>query len=192
MPERTDGRPVKMVATILRSAVLIGCLVAILAGAFGLVLPTGWSKWRLSMMIASAAGLALLLNWPSRRADSEGRSADDIALMFGFASLVLGIGTVTLIAYALSLKISEERTSTQALVYQLTHPSALAGLLAFVLPVALSGGMGFWLAWRQDRATSRVSMAGAAGRFSCVGLVSAGLVATAVAAAAIYRWLTWG
>ena len=192
MSERTDGRPADRIAALLRSAVLIACLVAILVGAYGLVLPTGWSKWRLSIIIASAGGLALMLGWSSRRAATWGRSADDVALLFGAASMVLGIGAAMLIAYGLALKISEERTSPQALVHQLTHPSVLAGLLAFVLPVALSGGLGLWIAWRRDRATARVSLAGAAGRFSTVGLGIAGLITALVATAAIDRWLMWG
>ncbi len=198
MSERTDARPADRIATLLRSAVLIACLVAILVGACGLVLPTGlvfpagWSEWRLSILIAAAGGLALMLGWPSPRAATRVRSADDVALMFGVASMVLGIGTATLIAYGLVLKISEERTSLQALVHQLTHPSVLAGFLAFILPVALSGGLGLWIAWRRDRATVRVSMAGAAVRFSAVGLGIAGLITAALATAAIYRWLTWG
>jgi hypothetical protein len=192
MSERTDGRLADRVATLLRSAVLIACLMAILVGAYGVVLPTGWSKWRLSILIAAAGGLALMLGWPSRRAATRVRSADDVALMFGVASMVLGIGAAMLIAYGLALKISEERISPQTLIYRLTHPSVLAGLLTFAAPVALSGGLGLWIAWRRGRATGRVSMAGAAGRFSTVGLGIAGLITAAAAAAAIYRWLMWG
>jgi hypothetical protein len=192
MSEGRDSRPADRVAALLRSAVLIACLVAILVGVYGLVLPTGWSKWRLSGLIAAAGGLALVLGWPSRRAATRVRSADEVALMFGVASMILGIGAAMLIAYGIALKISEERTSPQTLIHQLTHPSVLAGLLTFAVPATLSGGLGLWIAWRRDRTTGRVSMAGAAGRFSTVGLGTAGLIATVVATAAIYRWLMWG
>jgi hypothetical protein len=192
MSEGSDGRPADRVATLLRSAVLIACLGAILVGAYGLVLPTGWSVWRLSILIASAGGLALMLSWPSRRAATRVRSADDVALMFGVASMILGIGAALLIAYGLALRISEARTSPQRLIYQLTHPSVLAGLLTFAVPAALLGGFGLWIAWRRDRTTGRVSIAGAAGRFSTVGLGIAGLIAAVVATMAIYRWLMWG
>ena len=192
MPERTDRRTADQIATLLRSAVLIACLVAILVGAYGLVLPNGWSKLQMSILIATAGGLALMLGWSSRPAATRVRSADDVALMFGVASMVLGIGAAMLIAYGLALRISEERTSPRTLIYQLTSPSVLAGLLAFVLPVALSGGLGLWISWRRDRATARNHMAGAAARFSTVGLGIAGLLTAAMATAAIYRWLMWG
>jgi hypothetical protein len=192
MSEGSEGGPADRVATLLRSGLLIACLVAILVGAYGLVLPTGWSEWRLSILIASASGLALMLSRPSRRAATGVRSADDVALMFGVASMVLGIGAAMLIAYGLALRISEARTSPQTLIYRLSHPSVLAWFLAFALPAALSGCLGLWIAGRRDRATGRVSMAGAAGRSSTVGLGIAGLIAAMVATAAVYRWLMWG
>jgi hypothetical protein len=188
----SEGGPADRVATLLRSGLLIACLVAILVGAYGLVFPAGWSAWRQSILIASAGGLALMLSRPSRRAATTVRSADDVALMFGVASMVLGIGAAILIAYALALRISEGRTSPQALFSRLSHPSILAWFLAFALPAALSGCLGLWVAWRRDRATGRVSMAGAAGRSSTVGLGIAGLIAAMVATAAAYRWLMWG
>jgi hypothetical protein len=192
MSERTDGRPADRVAALLRSAVLIACLVAILVGAYGLVFPIGRSEWRMSIMIAAAGGLALMLGWPSRRAATRVGSADDVALMFGVTSMVLGIGAAMLVAYGLALRISEERTGPQTLIYRLSHPSVLAWFLASALPAALTGSIGRWIAWRRDRTTGRVSMAGAAGRFSTVGLWIAVVIATAVATAAIYRWLIWG
>jgi hypothetical protein len=192
MSEGSEGRPADRVATLLRSGLLIACLVAILVGAYGLVFPAGWSAWRQSILIASASGLALMLSRPSRRAATTVRSADDVALMFGVVSMVLGIGAAILIAYALALRISEARTSPQALFYRMSHPSILAWFLAFALPAALSGCLGLWIAWRRDRATGRVSMAGAAGRSSTVGLGIAGLIAAMVATAAVYRWLMWG
>src|SRR5262249_29433164 len=140
MPASTDSRPTNQLGTVLRSAVLIACLVAILVAAYGLMLPTGWSRWRLSTIMASVTGLALMVGLSSRGVSARVRSADDVALMFGVASIVLGLSALMLIAYGLALHISEDRTSPQALVHQLTHPSVLVGLLAFVLPVAISGG----------------------------------------------------
>jgi len=48
------------------------------------------------------------------------------------------------------------------------------------------------IARRRARAAGRVAAASMACRFSAVGLGRTDLIATAAAAAASYRWLTWG
>jgi hypothetical protein len=193
MSDTTDVRPADRVQALLRSAVLLLCLAAILVGCYNLVLPTRWSTWRLSLLISVAGGLALVLGcWPSRRAETRARTADEVALMCGVLSMVLGIAAAMLIAYGTALHISEERISLQALIYRMSHHSHLTALLLFASPAACTGILGLGIARRRGRATGRVSMAKTAIRFSTIGLGLAGLIAATVAAAAIYRWQVWG
>jgi hypothetical protein len=181
-------------AILMRSAVLLAGLAAILFVSYSVVapLPRGWSPWRVPVGIAAAGGMALLLAWPSRRAATKTRTADQFAVMLGAASMIVGIGAAILVSYGISLHIAENRTSTQSLIYQLTHPAAVISVLAIAAPAAISGGLALAIARRRARAAGRVSAAATAVRFSAVGLGCAGLIATAAASAAIYRWLTWG
>jgi hypothetical protein len=194
MVERIPMRAADLAARLTRSAVLLAGLVAILFVAYGSVapLPRGWSHWRVPIVIATAGDLALLLAWPSRRAEARTRTADEIAAMLGTASMIAGLGAAMLVGYGLALNFAENRASTQAFLYQMTHPSALASLLAIAAPAAVSGGLGLGIAWRRARTAGTVSAAGMARRFSAVGLVCAGLIVASAAAAAIYRWVTWG
>ena len=188
---RIDGRPVERALAVMRPAVLTACLGAMLVAAYGLVLHKRWSTQALPYLIA-ACGLALVMGRWSRRSATRVRSADEVALMFGAASMILGLGAAMLIGYGLTLQISEATTRLQTLAYERTRPSDLVWSLAFAAPAALSGGLGLWIARRRDRAAGKASLAATAARFSAVGLGSAGLIATLVAVAAVVRWLTWG
>lgn len=192
MMEPTDPGGTHRIASLLRSAVLMACLVAILVGACDLMLPTGWSAWQSAILIATAGGLAMVLGRPGRRAASTARPGGRLALLFGATSLVLGIGAAILIAYSLFLRISEERTSPQTLVHRLHYTALAQTLMMFVLPVAVSGGLGLWIAGRREPSTARTSLVAAARRFSTVGLWIAGLITVALAVAVFYRWLMWG
>ncbi len=193
----SDGigvRAADRAARLFRAGVLLAGLAAILFVSYGLVapMPPGWLWWRLPVGIAAAGGLALLLAWPSRRADAKTRTVDEAAAMLGAASMILGIGAAMLMAYGLVLNFTEERVSTQTLLYRLTHPSILVSLLIFAAPAAIAGGLGLGMARRRARAAGRVSAAATAVRFSIVGLACAGLIAALGVTAVIYRWLTWG
>ncbi|WP_406698663.1 hypothetical protein V5E97_07225 [Singulisphaera sp. Ch08] len=192
MSDTTGDRLADRIQALLRSAVLLFCLAAILVGCYTLVLPTRWSTWGRSILLSGAGGLALMLGWPSRRADIRSRTADEIALMWGVLSMVLGIAAAMLIAYGVALQITEERVSPQTLIYRMTHPSQLVALLQFASPAACTGIIGLGIARRRGRAAGRVTMAKSAARFSTIGLGLAALIAATVAAAALYRWQVWG
>jgi hypothetical protein len=192
--ERTEVRAADRAARLFRSAVLIAGLAGILLVSYDLAvpLPPPWSAWRLPTAIATAGGLVLVLAWPTRREAMRARTAEEVALMLGVASTILGIAAAMLVAYGMALHFAEDRVSTQSLIYRLTHPWVLASILTLAAPAALSGGLGWEIARRRARAAGRVSAAGLAFRFSALGLGCAGLIASLAAAAAIYRWLTWG
>jgi hypothetical protein len=195
MSERIDVRAADRAAMLMRSTVLLAGLAAILFVSYGLAapLPPGWLAWRLPIGIATAGGLSLLLAWPSRRAATKTRTADEAAVMLGAASMIVGIGAAMLIAIGLTLNVAENRTfTTQALIYQLTHPSVVISVLVLAAPSAITGGLGLAIARRRARAAGRGAVAATAVRFSDVGLACAGLIAATAGMAAIYRWLTWG
>jgi hypothetical protein len=194
MSDRTDARVADRAEGLVRSAVLLAGLAAILFVSYGLVapLPPRWTQWRLPIAIAAAGGLALLLAWPSRRAVMRARTIDGVAAMLGVASTVLGIGAAMLVAYGLVLNFSEERISTQTLLYRLTHPSILVSLLIIAAPAAISGGLALAISRRRARTAGRISAAATAVRFSIIGLGCVGLIAATGATAVIFRWLTWG
>ncbi len=194
MTERTGIRPTDWATSLIRSAMLMAGLAVILLVAYDAVVPrsSGLSHWRAPLLIASVGGLAVLLAWPSQSAEARSRTIDGIAMMFGAVSLVLGIGAVMLIGYGLGLHISEKRISSQALIYQLTRPSDLRFILNYSAAVALPGVIGLWLALRRGREAVTVSVAGAARRYSIVGLGLAGLIGAGVSFALVYRWITWG
>lgn len=179
-------------STLLRSALLMGCLAAILVGAYGLVLPTGWAERPLWILVATAGGLVLVMGLKSRRSTGRIRSVGDVALVFGIASMVLSVGAAMLIACAITLNITEDQASRLSVIHRMTQPSALIQILVFAMPGALSGCLGLWIARRREPSSSRGHMTGAARRFSTIGLAVACLIAAAVGAAAFYRWLTWG
>jgi hypothetical protein len=193
MSEAIEVRAADRAARFFRACVLLAGLAAILFVSYGLVapMPPGWLRWRLPVGIAAACGLALLLAWPSRRAAAKTRTADEVAAMLGAASMILGIGAAMLVAYGLVLHFTEERVSTQTLLYRLTHPSVLVTLLIFAAPAAITGGLGLGMARRRARAAGRVSAAATAVRFSIVGLACVALIAATGATAITYRWLTW-
>jgi hypothetical protein len=194
MSDGTGVRAADRAAGLLRSAVLLAGLAAILLVSYGIVapLPPAWSWWRLPIGIAAGGGLALLLLWPSRRAATKTRTFDEVTRMLGVASAVLGIGAAMLVAYGLVLTFTEERFSAQTQLYRLTHPSVLVSLLIIAAPAAITGALALVVARRRARAAGRVSAAATAVRFSIVGLACVGLLAAIGASAVIYRWLTWG
>ncbi len=181
-------------AMLMRSAVLLAGLAAIVFVSYGLVGPLRfrWLHWRLPIAIATAGGLALLLAWPSRRAEARTRTADGVAAMLGTASMIVGLGAAMLVAYGLALNFAENRDSTQAFVYQMTHPAVVFSCLVIAAPAAVTGILGLAIGRRRGQAAGRVSAAGIAIRFSAIGLGCAGLIVALAAAAAIYRWVTWG
>jgi hypothetical protein len=218
MVERIAVRAADRAARLMRSAVLLASLAAILFVSYGQVapLPRGWSHWRLPIAIATAGVLALLIAWPSRRADARTRTADDVAAMLGAASMIVGIGAAMLIAIGLTMNVQDNRLTNQSLVYQLTGPSGRGGpairgrltnqsliyqltgpgfviaCLLMAAPAAISGGLGLAIARRRGRVAGRVSTTGIALRFSAIGLGCVGLIVAFAAAALIYRWVTWG
>ena len=194
MSDGTGVRAADRAAGLLRSAVLLAGLAAILFVSYGIVapLPPAWAWWRLPIGIGAGGGLALLLLWPSRRAATKSRTFDEVTRMLGVASAVLGIGAAMLVAYGLVLNFTEERFSAQTQLYRLTHPSVLVSLLIIAAPAAITGVLAVIIARRRARPAGRVSAAATAVRFSIVGLVCAGLIAATAATAALYRWLTWG
>jgi hypothetical protein len=194
MVGRMAVRAADQVARLSRLAVLLAGLAAILFISYGLVVPVpfGWSHWILPIVIATAGGLALLLAWPSRRAEARTRTADEIAAMLGAASMIVGLGAAMVVAYGLAWTVADNRFTTQEFLYRMTHPAAVTSLLAIATPAAVLGGLGLAMAWRRARVAGTVSAAGMARRFSAVGLVCSGLIVALAAAAAIYRWVTWG
>ena len=140
----------------------------------------------------TAGGLALLLAWPSRREATKARTVDEVAVMLGLASTVLGTGAAMLVVMGIALGVAENRRSVLSLVYQLTHPAVLLSCATFALPAVIVGAVGIALARRRARAAGRTSAAAMAYRFSAVGIGCAGLIAATAFGAAIYRWLTWG
>jgi hypothetical protein len=194
MVERTAVRAADRAARLMRSAMLLAGLAAILFVSYGLVapLPFGLSYWRLPIGIATAGGLVLLVAWPSRREGERTRTADDLAAMLGLASMILGTGAAMLVASGVALNIAENRHTTQAFLYQMTHPAVVVSLLVIAAPPATFGVLGLAIARRRGRAAGRVSAAGVASRFSAIGLACAGVIVAFASAVAIYRWVTWG
>jgi hypothetical protein len=194
MVERTAMWAADGAASLLRTAVLLAGLAAILFVSYGQVapLPRGLSHWRLPIGISTAGGLTLLLAWPSRRAGARTRTADEVAAMLGVASAIVGIGAAMLIAIGVSFNVADNRQTTQAFIYQMTHPAVVISILTIAAPAAISGGLGLAIARRRARAAGRFSAAGVAVRFSIIGLGCAGVIVAFTAAVAIYRWVTWG
>ena len=83
--------------------------------------------------------------------------------MLGAASMIVGIGAAILVAYGIALHISEDRITTQSLVYQLTHPSVVVSALTIAAPAAVSGGLALAIA-RRTRSCGRASLGGSDGR----------------------------
>ncbi len=181
-------------ASLIRPAVLLAGLAAILLVSYGQMvpLPRGLSYWRLPIGLATAGGLALLLAWPSHRAGVRARTVDDVAAMLGVASTIVGIGAAILVTVGLSLNFAENRQTTQSFVYQMTNPAVAFSLLAIAVPAAISGALGLAIGRRHVRIAGRVSAAGVAVRFSIIGLGCAAVIGALAAALAIYRWVTWG
>jgi hypothetical protein len=194
MAERIAMRAADRAASLVRTAVLLAGLAAILFVSYGQVapLPHGLSLWRLPIGIATAGGLALLVAWPARRAGGRTRTADEVIAMLGVASAIVGIGAAILVAFGVTLNFAENRETTQAFIYRMTRPAMVVSLLAIAAPAAILGALGLAIARRRARAAGRVSAAGVAVRFSIIGLGCAGVIVAFAAAVAIYRWVTWG
>jgi hypothetical protein len=194
MSEATGVRMADRAARLMRLAVLMAALAGILLVSYGLAvpLPPRWSAWRVPVAMTTVGCLALLLVWPSQRAATKARTADEVAVMLGLASMIVGIAAAMLVAYGVVLHVSEDRASTQSLIYRLTDPWVLIAILTMAAPAVILGGLGLAIARRRARVDGRVSAAGMAFRFSAVGLACAALIASFAAAAATYRWLIWG
>jgi hypothetical protein len=194
MPDAIDSPVPGRATTLIRSAVLAAALAAILFVSYGVLapLPAGAREWRLPIAVAAAGGLALVTAWPYRRPATRARTADEVAVMLGLASTILGIGAAILVVTGITLGVLENRSTTQSLVHRLTHRSVLISCVAFASPAVITGALGLAIARRRAGSGKRVSAAAMAFRFSAVGLGCAGLIAATAAGAAIYRWLTWG
>jgi hypothetical protein len=194
MVERITVRAVDRAARLTRTAVLAAALAAILFVAYGSVLGVSpaWSAWRLPVGIGAAGGLLLSLAWSFRRTEARATSADQVAAMLGLASAILGVGAALLVATGVTLNYSENRQTIQTFVYGMTSPGTVVSCLMIAAPAAIAGGLGLAIARRRGDAAGRVSAAGAAARFSALGLGCAGVIAAFAAAAMIYRWATWG
>jgi len=194
MVERIALRAAGRAASLIRPAVLLAGLSAILLVSYGQVAPLtrGLAYWRWPIGIATAGGLALLIAWPSQRAGARTRTADDVAAMLGVASTIVGIGAAILVAVGFSLNFADNRDTSQAYIYQMTNPAVALSLLAIAAPAATLGALGLVIACRGARTVVRVSAAGVAVRFSIIGLGCAAVIGALAAAVAIYRWMTWG
>ena len=151
MSERTHSLTADRAAMVIRSVVLAAGLSVILIVAYDIVIPvpSGLSHWWTPLLIASVGGLAVLLAWPAQRAETRARTVNGGALVLGAVSLVLGIGLVLLTSYGLILQISEERVSSQTLIFRMTRPSSLTFLLKYAGAVAVPG-----CPWTVDRSPS--------------------------------------
>ena len=194
MPDAINLPAPGRATTLIRSAMLAAGLAAILFVSYGVLapLPAGWREWRLPIGAAVAGVLALVFAWPYRRPATWARTADEVAVMLGLASTILGIGAAMLVMTGITLGVLENRSTTQSLVHQLTHHSVLISCVTFASPAVIIGALGLAIARRRAGSGRRVSAAAMAFRLSALGLGCAGLIAATAAVAAIYRWLTWG
>lgn len=126
------------------------------------------------------------------RAARMKRLADRVAVCYGVLSSLLGIGAAMLIAFGIELHFSLNRPAPHPLLYRLTRPRVLIQFLMMAAPAAIFGGLALAIVRNGTREARRVSAARMAVRFSTIGLGCAALIAALVAAAAAYRWLTWG
>lgn len=181
-------------ANTIKWALVASGLGAILLFCFELVIPQrpGHWGWAAPGLAGTAVVLAVLLFRLAPPAERLGKTVDCAALVLGLASMVLGVGAAILISVGLWLHLSEEPGSSQSRIYRLTDSRTLGAILAYAGGAALPGVLGFGLGRWRRRANGRVSAAAAAYRFSIGGLAMAGLIASAVGAAALYRWLNWG
>lgn len=191
-PGATSGR--ERLAAIVWWLLVATALGAILLFATRLVLPhrPGEFDWAVPGLVIASVVLAALLFQFSQPAERLGRAADNIALVLGLASMVIGLGIAILISVGVSLNFSEERGSVSSRLYRLTGRPILGESLKFAGAAAVPGVVGLGIACMRRRATGRISAAGSAWRFSIGGLAASLCIVLAVGAAALYRWITWG
>ena len=187
------GRRAPHRGALIRSAVLLAALAALLSTSQGPAVPHPpglfWSDWRLPIGIAMAAGLTLSLAWPSQGPAAKAKAADYFAAMLGLASTILSIGATMLIAIGISAEIAERRIATHAFIYQMTGPVIVLYFLLMAAPAAVSGGLGLAIAGRRGWTAPRLSVAWIAVRLSTIGIGCAGLMGAASASLAVYRWV---
>jgi hypothetical protein len=184
---QVEHRAVKLVFAV----ILLSILVAILICSFSLILPLHrWTVERVPIRIIAGGAVALMIAW-ARYPAARPLIMDGLAAVFGLTSAILGIAITLLIAYGLSLQISEHTGSRDSFVYQMTNPAILWQVVYFALIPAVPGAVGHWIVRRRQREVGRVSLAGMATRFSRLGLWLSAMIGVMVAVAALYRLVTW-
>ena len=126
------------------------------------------------------------------RGPAWARVVDGLAVVFGAASVIVGMGAIIAIPFGIALQINEDHVRVQTRIYQLTSFNQAAYLMVVIGLVAVPGAVGLGLAWRGRRRVERVSLAGIAARFSIMGLVCDGLLLASLLALLGYRWMMWG
>jgi hypothetical protein len=173
------------------AAILLLILVAILFCSFSLILPHHqWTAGPIAIRISAGAAVALLIAW-ARYPAARPWITDGMAAVLGLTSATLGIAITLLIAYGLSLQISEHTGSRDSFVYEMTNPIALGQVVCCALIPAVPGTVGRWIVRRRRREVGRVSLAATATRFSTLGLSLSAMIGVMVAVAALYRLVTW-
>lgn len=182
------------VAALLWWLLVFTALAAVLLFAFGLVVPhrPGEFGWGAPGLVVASVVLAALGFQVSPPGERLGKALDSIALVLGLASTVMAIGVVLLISVGVSLNFSEDTGSVQSRLYHLTDVRILGAALQYAGVTAAPGLVGLVIAHLRRRRSGSISVAGSARRFSVGGLVASLLIALAVGAAALYRWVTWG
>lgn len=175
-------------------ALVATALSAILLFAIRLILPhrPGEFDWGVPGLIIASLVLAALLFQFSQPAERLGRAADNLALVLGLSSMIIGLGIAILISVGVSLNFSEDSGSVASRLYRLTGRPILRESLQFAGAAAIPAVTGLAIAHLRRRTTGRVSAAASAWRFSVGGLVASLSIVLAVGAAALYRWITWG
>ena len=126
------------------------------------------------------------------RGPASASVVDGLAVVFGAASAIAGIGAIIAIPFGIALQMTEDHVRVQTRIHQLTSFNEAAYLMVVFGLVAMPGAVGLGLAWRGRTRVERVSLAGMAARFSIMGLVCDGLLLAALLALLGYRWMMWG
>ena len=173
------------------ATILLSILVAILFGSFSLILPLHrWTIWRVPILTAAGITVTLLIAW-ANYSSVRPWIIDGLAAVLGLTSAILGIALTLLIAYGLNLQIAEHKGSRDSFVYQMTNSAVLLLLLCYAMIPAVPGAVGLSIVRRRLREVRRTSLAGAAGRFSTLGLGLSAMIVVMVAFAALNRRVTW-
>lgn len=182
------------VAALLWWVLVFTALATVLLFAFRLIVPhrPGDFGWAVPGLVAASVMLAALVFQVSPPGERLGKALDNFALVLGLASVVIGFGVVILITFGIFLNFSADPRSLQSQMYQLTDARVLGAALGYTGGAAAPGLVGFGVAYVRRRKAGRVSVAASAWRFSVGGLVTSLLITSAVGAAALYRWVTWG